>query len=241
MIVAHGSKNKGIESLVPYYYGGCNGSHDGVGVNMTNNPSLALNYAGPEGAIYIVDLDLTNFIKISESTTLTKTQANKLTEIFSDLDDQVKYRLATDICGKKTEEFNDEITANKVFKRHALKHATLGLYLDRLKPTVDFGDYDKITILSAKKEFDLEGVSTQRLHYSLNLYDNYYATEVFKKICNGLILEVDQKHTNYLSFRFEERVITEFAAKEMNKDDIIKAMQHPERIEAKQSVMNITP
>lgn len=220
MIVLHGSKVKGLESLRPQYYTGNNGCQAGVGVNLTNIPAIALNYAGEDGSVYFVNLDIDDFIDISPDVKLSPQQIKKIETIFDDLNDKDKYRLATDLSGKKRETFSDQKMAQRHFKKHSLKFSTLGLRLDRLKPTVEYDDDDNMVILSATNEFDLTNVNTERLHYCLNLYDNYYATEVLKEISSGLILDVDNEKKNYLSFRFDESVDLELSSSKLTKEDL---------------------
>jgi hypothetical protein len=220
VIVLHGSKVKGLTSLKPQYYGGNNGCVAGVGVNLTSSEPISLNYAGDTGSIYVIDLDLDNFINISDDGRLTDKQTKKIIDCFDDLNEADRYRLATDLSGKKMERFTDEKLAQRVFKKYSMQFSTLGLRLDRLKPGVEYDDDGCMVISSATKDFDLSHTSTERIHYCLNLYDNFYATNVLKEISDGLVIESDSGSVNYLSFRMQEDVIAELNSKSI--EELVK-------------------
>jgi hypothetical protein len=220
MKLIHGSTVKDIKSLVPQYFSGNNGSQDGIGVNLTDNVPLALNYATKDGSIYIVDLNTENYLTISDNETLNLEQINIIENIFNELDNTLKYRLASDISGKNKESYIDDKDAEIAYKEEMKRFKSLALGLDRLKPKIDYDDNDNMMIISASDKLNLANVSTKHLHYCLNLYDNLFATKIFKKISSGLILERDNGTKNYLSFRFEEHVTKEITGDLLKKDNI---------------------
>jgi hypothetical protein len=227
MKVVHGSKVKGIEALAAKLMAGNNGSQDGIGVNLTDNVQLALNYATEEGSLYIVDLDTEGFLEVSDSARLNSKQIDSLMEILSEVDDKLKYRLASDMCGKNEKSFPDDKEAEKYYKEEIEKFKSLDLGLDRLKPKIDYHDLsDDMVIITANKEFNFVDVSTKQIHYCLNLYDNLFATNVLKKLSTGLIIERDGGGNNYLSFRYEEPVMKELTGPVMAKENLRELVEN---------------
>lgn len=225
MKVVHGSTVKNIKALVPQYFVGNNGSQDGIGVNLTNNVHLALNYATKEGSLYVIDLNTDGFLNISSDARLTEVQKSKVESLFNEIEEKLKYRLASDICGKNKKSFLDEDKAEAFYKEQMNIFKNLDLGLDRLKPKIDFDEDGNMVIVTANKEFNFDNVSTDHLHYCLNLYDNLFATNVFKKISSGLILEREGGSNNYLSFRYDEPVMKEITGPVMIKDNLIELVE----------------
>tara|TARA_B100000749_G_scaffold265358_1_gene240386 strand:- start:2522 stop:3265 length:744 start_codon:yes stop_codon:yes gene_type:complete len=206
--LAHGSQRNELTELRPQTYFGSNGSQDGVGINLTEDISLARGYAKDAGSVYLSDIDITGFLHITEDNYLTKEQANKITELLSDLPEDLQYRFATDICGKKDFPFENDDEAEAFYRESKSNIKALGLCLDRLNPDIDYDDKDRTVIKIAHKDFsDIQTASTKRIHWCLNMYDNHLATHMLKSISTGLILERDTGKRNFLSFRGVENIV----------------------------------
>lgn len=220
-LLFHGSKKSKLSFLEPQYYSGSNGSQDGVGVNLTSNLSRSQLYAGELGNILLVNLNLHNFLTISEDVKLNSEQQSKLNAFFDTLPPQLKKRLATDINGRETHHFEhgDKKEAHTFFKEQLDAHKIANLP-DRVKPVVKF-EADTIEVHTPRDIWDLKEVNTKDLHYLTNLYDNEFATELFKKISDGLILPGDKEGDNFLSFRKNEVVLAEFKQKDTLGDDFL--------------------
>jgi hypothetical protein len=217
--VAHGSKVNSLSELKASYYDGNNGANDGIGIYLTAEVGTAINYATDEGSVYLVDLNTEGFLTIAPDTYLSPEQSAKLEEELNTLPEEVQYRLATDICGKKEHVFLNEEDAEEFYKKERVKFKEMDLRLDRLKPEIDFNEQDQMMILAAHKSFsDIGKVETSRIHKCLNLLDNSIATSLLKTISSGLILEREEQKENYLSFRFREKIVAtldnEFLSKE---------------------------
>lgn len=219
MKVIHGSKVKQIQYLSPQFIAGANGSQDGVGVNLTDNIDLALRYATDKGSIYLVDLNVDDFLTVSDNVRLTESQSKTLIAEFSELDERLQYRFATDLCGKETHVFDHNDKAEEFYKLERLRIKGLDLGLDRMMPEIDDNDMESFSILTARKDFDLTDVSTQHIHYCLNLYDNQLATYLLNTISKGLILERESGQNNYLSFRPSEKVHAELTGGFLKRGD----------------------
>lgn len=206
--LSHGSRANELTELRPQTYFGSNGSQDGVGINLTEDISLARRYAKDDGSVYLSDIDITGYLHVSEDNYLTKEQADKITELLSKLPEDLQYRFATDICGKKEFPFNSDDEAEAFYRESKAGIKALGLNLDRLKPDIDYDDKDRTLIKIAHNDFsDIQQASTKRIHWCLNMYDNHLATQILKSISTGLILERDTGKRNFLSFRGVENIV----------------------------------
>lgn len=214
MIVFHGTRADFDGPLEPRFIAGANGSQDGIGINATSSLRIAKNYAGEDGFVHVAEMNLDGFLVISNDQRLTKEQAENLEGFIGQLDDTVRTRLSTDLMGKKEYSFTDKNEAKEFLDRKKKELKDMSLYLDRMKPSVEYFEDGDYVISAAHKEVDLKDVSTEHIHYILNLLDNYLATNALKSISTGLVLERGE-HSNYLSFRYQESVIKKFPASEI--------------------------
>lgn len=225
MKVVHGSKIKNIEFLGARFMSGSNGSMDGVGINLTSNVPLALNYATKDGSVYIVDIDTSNYLTVSDHSFLSDSQAETLITKLKELPDNLQYRLATDICGKEVVKFNDDDKAEEFYKLERIKIKGLELGLDRMMPMIDPDDDVGFSIKIARNDFDFNNVSTKHIHYCLNLYDNCLSSELLKSISDGLILEKEDGRHNYLSFNGMEKPKTEISGDFLIREDCAELIE----------------
>ncbi len=241
---AHGSRKNDLTHLAPQYYNGRNGSQDGIGINLTSSVDVAMHYAGKEGSVYLVDVDTTHFLTISEETYLTEDQATVLKKELETLCTADKYRLATDILGKRQQHFVDEKEAYATFKSFSSYLKMLGLTHDRLKPSVEFGEEDVIVYTPHCNFSRIGSVNTKHLHYCLTLFDNSVATSLLETISSGLILNRENRENDYLSFAKEEKVIAkldqEFLQKPQAKSLIEGSLNKYSPSEKTHSTLDIT-
>jgi hypothetical protein len=226
MKVVHGSKIKNIEFLGPRFMSGSNGSMDGVGVNLTSNVPLALNYATKDGSVYIVDIDTSNYLTVSENSFLSDSQVKTLTSKLKELPDNLRYRFATDMCGKEVVKFSDDDKAEEFYKLERIKIKGLDLGLDRMMPMIDPNDDVGFSIKIARNDFNFDDVSTKHIHYCLNLYDNCLSTDLLKSISSGLILEKEDGRHNYLSFNGMEKTKTEISGDFLIKENCAELIEN---------------
>lgn len=218
--LAHGSPKNDLAELQPMFVGGTNGSQDGIGVNLTADGAVARHYAGDNGTVYLVDLDTSRFLTISDNKMLGHGPAEILKMHLTTLPEPIQYRLASDICGKAKRTFDNDDDAEVFYKEKRAEFRSLDLHYDRLKPDIDYDDEGRMTILYAHNDFNkLHETSTRRLHYCLNLYDNNVATNLFKTISNGLVLERDNGKHHYLSFRASEAIAQTITADILQQPD----------------------
>jgi len=203
----HGSSHNNLPHLEPRYIGGNNGSIDGVGINLTDSITLARNYAENDGSIYLIDIDISNYLTVSKDTLLSPNQADRLKSILSQLPNELQYRLATDMCGKEDHVFDNDKGAEDFYKKNRGEIREMNLGLDRLKPEIDYHDDGRMMILVAHNDFGkLQEISTFQIHRALNLYDNELASNILKEIAGGLVLACDNNKKNYLSFNPTEAI-----------------------------------
>lgn len=214
MRVFHGTKADFDGPLEPGFIAGANGSQDGIGINATSSLRLAKNYAGKDGFVHVAEINTDGFLVISDENRLTSDQAEKLKGFIGQFDDTVRTRLSTDLMGKKEYSFTDKEEAKEFLNMKKKELQDMCLYLDRMKPTVEDFEEGNYVISAAHKDMDLKDVSTEHIHYILNLLDNYLATNALKSISTGLVLERGD-HSNYLSFRYQEPVIKKFPVSEI--------------------------
>ncbi len=223
MRLLHGSKKAGISQLEPQYIGGNNGSVDGIGINLTDSIPLARHYAGSEGVVYISDIDTKDYLRISNSDHLTKEQAMSLRRELEPMNRNLRYRLATDLCGKKETVFSSDEQAEKFYKEKRQEYRDMGISLDRLKPDIDFDDNGDMIIKHAQTDFsELSKATTKHIHRCLNLLDNEFASTLLKTISKGLVLPREDGTTNYLSFAMEEGIVSEMNQEFLNKPNADK-------------------
>lgn len=204
----HGSKKNDLTQLEAQFIGGNNGSQDGVGINLTDSISLARHYAGSEGSVYMIDTDTTDYLSISSNHFLSQDKADILAEKLSAMHEMIRYRLATDICGKLQTAFKDDSKAEEFYKEKRKEYRSMNVSLDRLKPEIDYNDEGDMVILHAQTDFsNLHKASTYHIHRCLNRLDNELASGLLKLISKGLILERDNGTKNYLSFAYSEPVV----------------------------------
>lgn len=224
--LAHGSRKTDLTELQPMSVGGENGSQDGIGINLTADGAVARHYAGNDGAVYLVDIDISRFLTVSDHATLGHGHAEILKMHLATLPEHIQYRLASDICGKAQRTFDNDADAERFYKEKRAAFTSLDLHYDRLKPDIDYHDDGRMIIVYAHNDFDnLYEASTRRLHYCLNLYDNSVATSLLKTICNGLVLARDNGKHHYLSFRASEAVAHTLNAdtlQQPNSNDLIE-------------------
>lgn len=224
--LAHGSKRNDLTQLEPQYIRGNNGSQDGIGVNLTADANVAVGYAEDTGSVYLVDLDISHFLIVSDKEKLNAGQAEILKMHLATLPKQDQYRLATDLCGKLSQTFDNDDDAEVFYKTQRQTHKEIGFTLDRLKPEIDYADDGRMMILYANDSFDnLTNVDTKRLHYCLNLFDNSIATSLLKTISSGLVLERENGKHNYLSFRNSEPVADRLDQQFLSKTNAINVIQ----------------
>jgi hypothetical protein len=205
---AHGSKKNHLTQLEPQYIAGNNGSQDGIGINLTSDIGLAKYYAGSEGSVYLVDLNVDSYLTISDKTLLTSSQADVLKSELEKLPEKIQYRLATDICSKKPHTYGNDKEAEAFYEENKKFISSLDLGLDRMKPSIDYDDLGQMVILIAHKDFStLETVNTGHIHRCLNLFNNEIATTLLKSISKGLILERESGLDTYLSFQMQETIV----------------------------------
>ncbi len=226
----HGSKKTNLTHIIPFHMMGGNGCQDGVGINLTDSASLAINYAtdpedGSLGSVYIVKLNVTNFLTVNDTTTLTPAQQEIILNEIKQLPEKYQYRLATDFSGKKELEFTDKEKALQTYKHYKQEFKTLDLSLDRLKPEAEQLTENLWEVIVPTKEANLRDVTTSHLHYCLMLFDNHWGTAVLNKITEGLILERDSGITNYLSFAKEVAIFKELDCNFLDKHNATSLIQ----------------
>lgn len=211
MILFHGTTKQDLRFLEPYYYGGSNGSLDGVGINLTDSLAVAQEY-GKGGRVLLLSPSTTQFLRVDTDTMLSPAQSATLSALFKELPFEVQIRFATDLHGKQTHHFTEESAAKSFYS--LAKAELAGFHLpDRIRPEVQF-ERDTVDVLVARRDVDFSAVNTKRLHYILNLYDNRLATTMLKEITTGLVLPKDSGTTVYLSFRRDEMVLADFAVED---------------------------
>ncbi len=215
MLTYHGTTKKALNILTPQYYAGSNGSQDGIGVNVTNSLQIAQDYATPEGRLLLLYLNHDNFLRIDDQTRLSDAQCARLDQVFDLLPLPLQLRLATDINGKQTTRFRyeDENKAKTLYQQSKQRFADVPELPDRIRPSYDF-EKSHIDIHLPRARWDLSKTDTAHLHYVLNLVDNALATELFKKISDGLILPKENGAIHFLSFRANETVLADFSVKQ---------------------------
>jgi len=224
--LAHGSTTNGLHSLEPQYIRGNNGSQAGIGVNMTADAEIAVRYADKTGSVYFIDTDISGFLTVSENVTISAGQSEILKMHLRTLPDVDQYRLASDFCGKSSKVFDNDKDAEHFYKSERQAYKDMGFTLDRLKPEIDYADDGRMMILYANKSFDnLTDVTTKRLHYALNLFDNSIATSLLKTISPGLILERENGKHHYLSFRNSEPITDVLDSNFLAKPNAIDVIQ----------------
>jgi hypothetical protein len=211
MLLFHGTRQHDLRFLEPQFYGGANGSQDGVGINLTDSLTAAQGY-GKGGRILLLSPATEAFLRIDEQTKLSPSQCEKMSGLFNDLPVELQLRFATDLHGKQKHSFTDENAAKAFYKTSKAEIA--GFHLpDRIKPSVEF-ERETIDVIIARREADFSQVNTKHLHYILNLCDNKLATVLFKEITTGLVLPKDSGATHYLSFRKDEMVLADFSVED---------------------------
>jgi hypothetical protein len=213
---------------------GMNGSHDGIGVNLTSNASLALRYSGKEGFIYRSRVDVGNYIEISEDAKLNTHQAETLKELISILPLPDQIRLATDMVGQKERKFNSDYDADEFFDDQEMKMILSGLSNDRFMP--EFKDsIECIVKYSHSNISDIANVSTNRIHKALMFWDINRGTEMLKSLGDGLILKKEGNGENYLSFN-KVPIDKEYSGELLKRDDAALIIQRAARKPLSQEV-----
>jgi hypothetical protein len=235
MLTYHGTKKNNLSLLTPQYYEGSNGSQDGVGVNLTQALMSAQEYAGEEGRILLVHLNTAPFLTIDARTSLSLSQCQELDHAFSQLPSPIQQRLATDINGRETTQFPlaQKEDAHVFYKEARAAIKKLPNSPDRLLPKVDFTS-DGIEVHTARQQWDLTKTTTAHLHYILTLCDNALASDLLKKIADGLILPKNSDTTHYLSFRDEEVVLADFSVKQTHTPSFAKTVEQLTALSAPQ-------
>lgn len=211
MLLFHGTKKNDLRFLEPQFYGGANGSQDGVGINLTDSLTAAQGY-GKDGRVLLLSPAVESFLLIDEHVCLSSSQCETMSALFKELPVELQFRFATDLHGKQKHSFTDEATAKNFYK--TAKTEIAGFHLpDRARPEVEF-ERETVDVFVARRDADFSKVNTKHLHYILNLYDNKLATALFKEITAGLVLPKESGATHYLSFRKDEMVLADFAAED---------------------------
>jgi hypothetical protein len=208
MLVFHGSPNNTIDTLRSQFFGGENGSTDGVGINATSNLARANAYASETGSVYVLDISLERFIDIGKAHHLSIEQAQILLDTIATLPEAAQTRLYTDLLGKHTLTFKEEDAALNAYKAHKQAHKDNELGLDRLKPNVEF-EVDHVAVMVPRAAGSADAlchINTEHLHYCLALYDNAFASYALAQICEGLHIHRNDQST-LLSFRQEEPIL----------------------------------
>ena len=225
----HGSMEKRIEKIRPASMGGRNGSVGGIGGNYSSSADVAVKYAtdnqGETGSVYIVELDVTDYVTISESNYLTKEQIKVFEKLFEPLPIDVKMRLSVDIGGRKEQRFKagEDDVAKVLFDEKKRDVKAMSEPIDRLFPVANI-ENGGFVIGYASPDLSFENVDTKKIHYALNLYSNQVATDFFKSISKGLELKgID--HSDYLSFKESEIVIREIGNRALSITDIGEKIQ----------------
>lgn len=204
MYVIHGSVTQKLDSITSTetWAGGSNGSTDGKGAYFTDTPSTAARYATNEGAIYIAELDTSNYIEISEARTLSIYEAEILEEVICSLgSEDIERKLATRIAGHTEREFTSEGDAEAFYEQEIAWANSVGF--SDLEPEFQEDRDGKVVIKAARAyatEDDFEGVDIKHIHRILNLHSPDLSTQFFERLADGLIVPKQNGETHYVSF-----------------------------------------
>ncbi|EGR2227264.1 hypothetical protein DZF79_03215 [Vibrio parahaemolyticus] len=197
ILVAHGSPTKEIKELRSSHYSGENGAEHGVAVYLCGAEDITtpMMYAGESGSVYLSELDISTFIKVSYDDYLTYSQSEAILDYAEKIEDlATRTRVITDLQGRDEREFSSEEHADAFYDARMEEINELGLP-DRYEPEFESDRDGNIVVSFSRDEVDRElGVtsSTKLISDSLKSASSILVTEVFSEISDGLIFNGDE-------------------------------------------------
>lgn len=194
-LVVHGSKTKGISTLVPPPLDGfgANGAQHGLAVYSypIERLELSMQYAEEGGSIYLSQINPSEYIAIGEDQYLNSHQREALFNKIESIEDEaIKIRLATDLAGRDQRLFDSETQADAFYDAMMLEAETCRLP-DRYHPEFEADQGQYVVVSFSRGELDYPDdidACTSDIHRSLTAISSELATEVWSEMADGLTI-----------------------------------------------------
>lgn len=194
-LVVHGSKKKGLSTLVPPPIGGvgANGAQHGLATYSypIERLELSMRYAEESGSIYLSQINPSEYIAIGEDQYLNSQLREALFNKIESIEDEaIKIRIATDLAGRDQRLFDSEAQAD-AFYDAMMEEAETYQLPDRYHPEFETDQGQFVVVSFARGELDYPDdidVCTSDIHRSLTTISSQLATEIWSEMADGLII-----------------------------------------------------